>query len=205
MKLKILMKMYQRLPSAFVGLMAFASLFLCLTSCSDDDEPEIENETEIITDVLLTFTGGGEVLTASAQDSDGQGIEDIAVLGDIELKANTTYELAITLENSVANESITEEVENEAFEHMFFFSFTDGIFSNPEGDGNYDDRDDAINYEDKDINDLPLGLETSWTTGDAGTGTFRVVLKHQPDLKTTTSGSTDGESDIDLTWDIVIE
>jgi len=77
----------------------------------------------------------------------------------------------------------------------------------PAGDGNVDNRGDAVNYNDMDAGGQPVGLNTTWTTGDASTadGEFRVVLKHQPDgIKTATSTATDGDSDIDITWTLSI-
>ena len=65
-------------------------------------------------------------------------------------------------------------------------------------------RADPVNYEDEDDAGFPLGLETTWTTGNAATGTFRVVLKHQPDIKSATSDSTDGESDVDISWEATV-
>lgn len=177
-----------------------------LVSCGEDEDvPEAENEEEIITDVTLTFAARGETVVASAQDPDGEGPQDIEVSDAISLSPNTTYTLTLDLENAVEGESITEEIEEEDDEHMFFFAFTDGIFVDPSGNGNADSRSDAVNYEDSDDNGFPVGLTTTWTTGDAANGTFRVILKHQPDIKTATSGSTDGESDIDLTWNIAIQ
>ena len=80
------------------------------------------------------------------------------------------------------------------------------MFTDPDGDGNIDSRDDTVNYEDEpDENGYPVGLETSWTTGVAGSGTFRVVLKHQPDIKSASSSVSDGESDVDITWDISVQ
>jgi hypothetical protein len=100
---------------------------------------------------------------------------------------------------------ITEEVEEEADEHMFFFAWTNNTFSNPTGNGNVDNRSDAVNYVDKDSKGLPLGLETSWTTIiTSGNGTFRVILKHQPDLKSATTTSNDGESDLDVTFNLTV-
>jgi hypothetical protein len=197
----------KKLPFALMAL--FASL-LFFSSCEEDDDvPPEENEEEIITDVVLTFTPQtGNVVTATAEDPDGEGPQDLQVDGDIVLAPNTTYTMSITLENSIANESITEEVEEEAEEHMFFFAWTDGLFSDPAGDGNIGagQRADAVNYEDPlDANGYPVGLETSWTTADTGNGTFRVILKHQPDIKSATSSSTDGESDVDLSWNISIQ
>ena len=101
---------------------------------------------------------------------------------------------------------ITEEVVEESHEHMFFFSWTNNVFSDPTGNGNIDNRNDDINYEDADYNGLPLRLETSWTTGAAAAaGAFRVLLKHQPDIKNATSSSTTGETDLDITFTINVE
>ncbi len=182
---------------------------MLFSACDDAETPEAENEEEIITDVTLTFTpeGGGTAITATAKDADGEGPGSLAVVKDIELAANTTYTLTLDLQNSIEMESITEEIEKEDDEHMFFFGFTNGLFSDPTGTGNIGagNRDKPLNYEDDDAAGNPLGLETKWTTGDAATGTFRVILKHQPDLKTTTSDSTIGGSDVDISWDIEIQ
>lgn len=187
-----------------LALLAFAFPLL-FSSCKDDSVPEAENEEEVITDITLTFTpaSGGETVTAIASDPDGEGPQEMTV-EDIVLNPNTAYIMTIALENSIAGESITEEVEEEADEHIFLFSWTEGIFSNPTGDGNIDNRNDALNYIDMDTNGLPLGLETSWTTSNPATGTFRLVLKHQPDSKTVSSGINTGETDVDISWPIVV-
>ena len=184
---------------------------LLFTACTEDDDiPEAENSEETITNITLTFTpeGGGTPVTATWVDADGEG-SGAPVLTDIILAANTTYTMDIDLINAIDPdnpESITEEVEEESDEHMFFFNWTDGIFSDPTGNGNVDNRADQVNYEDPmDDNGYPVGLETSWTTGDAMTGAFQVILKHQPDIKSATSGVADGESDVDVTWGITIQ
>jgi hypothetical protein len=181
-----------------------------ITVANDPTAPSCENEEEIITDVILTFTpvDGGEPVIARAQDPDGEGVLDLEVLDDIVLDESTTYILTIKLLNSIEDEDITEEIEEEADEHMFFFGFTEGLFRSPSGDGNIDNRADNINYLDFDDDGLPLGLSTRWVTAclEEGnkTGTFRVVLKHQPGVKSATSTVEDGETDIDLTWNIRI-
>lgn len=184
---------------------------LSLTSCIDDDVPPEENEEETITNVTLTFTptgGTGAPVTATWIDADGEGVGN-PVLTPVALATNTTYTLTVDLTNAIdpANpESITDEVEEEADERMFFFAWTDGLFSDPTGDGNLgaDNRADVVNYEYRDDAGLPLGLKTTWTTGSAATGTFQVVLKHQPDIKSATSDATAGESDVDITWKITV-
>jgi hypothetical protein len=101
---------------------------------------------------------------------------------------------------------IAEDIEEEADEHQLFFSFTNDAFSDPQGNGNIDNASDKINYSDEDVNGNPLGLETSWTTGGSleETGKFTVRLQHQPDVKTATSGATDGDTDFELTFDLNI-
>lgn len=177
------------------------------TSCSDDDVPVAENEEEIITDVTLTFTpvDGGAAIIAAAKDPDGDGPKNLEIISQIALSANTEYNLSLELENSIEGESITEEIEAEDDEHMFFFAFTNDIFSDPSGDGNIDNREGPVNYDDSDDNGLPVGLNTSWTTGEAATGTFQIVLKHQPGVKSATSTVNDGSSDVNLKWNIDIE
>jgi len=171
----------------------------------DPNAPPCENEEEVITDVILTFTpvGDGDVITATAQDPDGPGAMDLQVTGDINLLENTEYILTLELLNSIEGESITEEIMEEDDEHMFFFAWTEGLFTDPMGDGNADNRDDAVNYNDFDENGLPVGLSTNWTTS-AGimNDTLRIVLKHQPGVKSATSTIDDGGTDVDLTWNV---
>ena len=171
----------------------------------DPNAPPCENEEEVIDRVTLTFTpvGGGAPVVAVASDPDGPGPLDLTV-EDIVLIENTTYDLTLKVENTIEGEDITEEIAGEAADHLFFFGWTGNIFSNPTGDGNIDNRQDPVNYNDQDINGLPLGLSTRWTTAaQMSSGTLRVVLKHQPDgLKTASSTLETGGTDLDLTWNI---
>ena len=187
-----------------VGIIVTGGL---LASCGDDDAPAAENEEEVIDLVTLTFTpqGGGTAIVATATDPDGEGAADFET-EVINLNINTTYDLAIKVENSEEGENITTEIEAEDEEHMFFFAFTNNIFSNPTGNGNVDNRADDMNYNDRDADGNPVGLSTSWTTADVASsnGDFQVVLKHQPGIKSATSSSSDGETDIDITWTINI-
>ena len=190
-----------------VMLTGLITTAITLSNCSKDDVPHAENEEELIDKVTLTFTptGEGTAIIITATDPDGNGARSLTPGSAISLAANTTYTLALTLENTAQNENITQEIKEEDDKHLFFFSFTANIFSDPSGDGNVDNRADAINYNDMDENNLPVGLSTNWTTGNASTGgTFKVLLKHQPDIKSATSTSTVGESDIDISWKINI-
>ncbi|MCB0666677.1 MAG: hypothetical protein KDC80_12670, partial [Saprospiraceae bacterium] len=124
----------------------------------DPDAPPCENEEEIITDVILTWTSEFDTVVARAQDPDGEGPLDLEILDEIDLLESTEYQLSIQVMNSIEGEDITEEIMQEADEHMFFFAFTDDLMQSPSGDGNADNRMDPINYLDEDENGLPLGL-----------------------------------------------
>ncbi len=167
-------------------------------------------EEEVINEVVLTFTpaGGGDAVTATWFDADGEGVGN-PTIDDIDLEEGVEYTMAITLANTLGTEpeDITAEIEEEADEHMFFFAFTNNIFSDPTGDGNVDNRSDAVNYNDQDDGGLPIGLSTTWTAGahTETAGEFKVVLKHQPGVKTATSTVDDGGTDIDITFPLNIE
>lgn len=192
-----------------IPAVALVSMF---SACSDDD-PKKENTPELITEVTLTFTptGGGSVVEAIATDKDGEGVQKLTVDGPIDLAAGATYTLTIELINGLVDPTedeydITAEVREEGHEHMFFFGWTNNVFSDPAGNGNIDTRADDVNYTDEDDNELPIGLSTRWTAAESSaSGTFRVMLKHQPKKKTATSTSATGESDIDLTFTVNVD
>ena len=189
-------------------LYAVLTLFI-FTACEEDEAaPEEENEVEVFTDVKLVFTpsGGGAAVEAAAQDPDGAGVQELQVLSAINLAANTEYTLTMVIENCLESpcELMNEEIEEEDDEHQFFFAFTNDAFTSPVGNGNIDSASDPLNYNDTDGNGNAVGLNTSWTTGSASSGTFTVQLQHQPDVKTATSGATDGDTDFALTFNLNI-
>ena len=179
---------------------------LTLTGCAEDDEaPEPENELEVITDVKLIFTNvndASDVVEASAQDPDGEGVQDLVISDQIDLDTSKTYTLTFEIFNNLETpgEDIGLEIADEDDEHQVFFSFTAEAFSDPTGNGNIDTASDDINYNDADGNGNALGLSTTWTTASTPVdgGTFTARLQHQPGQKTATSGADVGESDFDL-------
>ncbi|MEJ7646373.1 MAG: hypothetical protein WKF87_17380 [Chryseolinea sp.] len=206
MKKKLLLDL--KLLKSLLFLVLSAAMVL---SC-DDIAPEREETPELITKVVLTFTpmAGGPAVIGTANDPDGDGLQNMTPDAAINLNSNTSYSLEISLLNGLADPSsaaydVSAEVKEEADEHLFFFGWSGGLFQNPQGDGNIEDRDDNVDYSDTDANGLPLGLVTAWTTGPAENGTFRIVLKHQPNLKSLMSGSDIGESDLDVEFNITID
>lgn len=194
---------------SFYSLLGLGTL---LVGCNPDEEvPEPVEELEVITDVVLTFTNADDdtdVVTAAAQDPDGEGVEDLVILDEVNLDANKTYILTYEILNALESpaENILDEIQEEAAEHQLFYAFTEGAFTDPTGDGNIDNAADPINYNDQDDNGLNLGLNTTWTTSETAVSgaTFRVKLQHQPDVKTATSDSNTGDNDFDLSFTLNI-
>lgn len=178
---------------------------IMFTGCKKDEAaPEPENEPETITDVKLVFTNvndANDVVTARAQDPDGAGVQELAILDEINLGVGKTYTLTYEIFNNLdtPGEDIGAEIKDEDDEHQFFFSFSTDAFSSPTGNGNIDTASDPINYNDTDGTN-PVGLSTTWTTSTTTLtgGTFTARLQHQPGVKTATSGSNDGDTDFDL-------
>ena len=201
----------------FKNLQLLAILFSVITiiGCNTEDDiaPEEENEVEVFTDVTLIFTNtadNSDVVRASAQDPDGTGIQELQILDAITLAADTEYTLTYEILNALDPtdiENIGNEILEEDNEHQFFFSFTENVFANPTGNGNIDTAADPINYNDADENGNPVGLSSAWTTSSTASSgaSFTVRLQHQPDVKTATSGSNDGDTDFALTFALNIQ
>ncbi|MGV3540772.1 MAG: hypothetical protein ACO1OQ_13240 [Rufibacter sp.] len=174
----------------------FAATVFMSTSCSDDEDPAPTNEEELITTLRLTMVpqGGGNTVTATYQDLDGDGGAN-PTISNVALAANKTYDVTVQVldESKSPAEDITEEVEEEGDEHQFFY-VTTGVNL-------------AITATDKDSNNLPIGITTRMVTGAASAtaGTLRVVLKHQPDLKSATSTIGTGETDVEVTFPVTIQ
>jgi hypothetical protein len=213
------MKNHQFMTSILLKFInaALAGLISVFFLGCNNYDPIKEDAPELITKATLTFvpSGGGTPSVVTATDPDGEGVQSIIVDGPIDLVVNKTYTMHITLFNHLAQSSgssydITAEVEAEANEHIFFFSWTNDVFSNPSGNGNIDNRSDAVNYtggaNSVDLNNRPLGLTTTWTTAASpASGSFQVLLKHQPGLKSDTSDSSVGETDLNIQFTINVQ
>lgn len=180
-------------------LLLFSAAFL--SSC-DKDDPELENQEELITTVTLTFTpaGGGTPVTATWQDRDGAGGQDPTVSPNTILNQGTTYNMTVEVldESGTQTEDITEEIRDEDEEHQFFFS-TSGLSGM------------QITYTDQDANQKPIGLSNTVVTPSvAATGTLTVILRHEPNKDASGVASGDitnagGETDIETAFPITIQ
>lgn len=186
-----------------------------LAACGD---PECElqddhgDEQEVITTLRLTLTpeGGGDAVTATFRDLDGDGGEEPTITNPT-LAANTTYGVTVSLLNETVDPSDEEydigaEVKAEAEEHQLFYTgsgITDGLLT-------WTTTDVESDYTQNSGDDLPLGLAGTLATGDAGLGILTMTLKHQPPVngvvvKTATSGINDGETDVAVDFTINVE
>ena len=182
--------------SAFYALLSIAML-----GCSDDDTPEVVNEEELITTVILTLTTeDGEVVELKSTDLDGVGGGDIEyeIIGDF--SPNTIYDGSVAFldESGEEVEDITLEVIEEADEHQVFYEIQEGL-----------NIDIMYNDDQQDSQGNPIGVQIILTTGAASTGILKVTLKHEPNKSavgvsdgdiTNAGGETDITTDFDVSF-----
>ena len=151
-----------------LSLSAFAALII--TSCKKEKTEEEENDNELITtvQVILTEEGTSNAETYLWTDIDGAGGEE-PLFDDIVLKPNTAYQAQIRFLDESKNpvEDITGEIEEESDVHRLYFTLSTGTGI-------------TVSDADNDINDLPLGLNSTWTTTTTGAGTIKITLRHYP-------------------------
>lgn len=191
-----------RLTHALLALTASAAL---LTTACDDDDPIVEeNEEELITTVVLTLTGDDNsprIFTFLDLDGEG-GVDGTASSTGGNLEANTTYAYSLDFLNQAETppEVVTTEIREEDEEHQVFFSAS-GV-----------DLDFAYNTDATEVDDdgNPIGLVGTVTTGDGGTGTMTITLRHEPNKDAAGVSDGDitnagGETDIQVVFDVEVE
>jgi hypothetical protein len=197
------MKNLRKVSLYLVALLAFG-----FASCESED-PEKENDGEVITDVTLKFQElnasnalVGSVLSFKASDPQGIEVGKTPTIQSISLAKGKKYQMTIEVTNAIKGEDITQEILTEAAAHQFFFLgqvFDSSFFS--------------IQYAD--AGGVALGLKTIVTVSSS-TGTnnsnMRVVLRH--DLNKNFPGASSptfanfaqagGETDLDLTFPVIL-
>ena len=178
----------------YLAFLMMGSL-IATTGCGDDDNPNPASDRELITTVMLTMdTEKGGIATATYRDLDGVG-GTAPTKTQLVLKENTVYNADLTLLNEQETPAVEihDEVLEEADEHQVFYT--------PSGALNL-----TVAATDNDSQNRPLGLQTTFTTGAASTGTLKVVLKHQPGTKAAAPGdATKGETDVEVVFDVIIQ
>lgn len=166
-------------------------IFQAISSCKKDADlpklPSPVNEPEVITSFTITFTdsaNSNNTVIARFIDNDGDGGNQPTAFDTIKLKPNTSYYAKVAIFNGIVGEEITEEIEEEATDHLFIYKPTDVALN--------------VVITDKDNNNLPIGLQSTWRTGGNSSGSVQVILKHQLGIKDGTESP--GETDIDLNF-----
>lgn len=177
----------------FSGFLVIVLISVVSFSSCDRNDPEPVNEEEVITTVEVTLTpvGGGEPVVLKFLDEDGeQGsiAPVITVSGPLQASSRYAGTIRFLNETSSPTEDISEEVREEGTDHLICFDPSQNI---------------VITYGDTDDNGLPLGLATSWLTGDAGTAEVSVSLRHQAGTKTGDCPGV-GETDVEVTFNLNI-
>ena len=169
----------------------------------DDDDHHGPGEEELITTLVITLTpsGGGSPITVRFRDLDGEG-GNAPVVDVLAVTAGTDYNgmVEVLNETETPPEDITEEVEEEAEAHQFFFE-TLGGFSAA-----------AVEYADKESDygtnsgaDHPVGLAFTLSVPDnAQNGQLRVILSHFDEAPKDGVNQSD-ETDIDVTFNVLVQ
>ena len=200
-------------------------LLFAMASCKKPkNEPAPENPSpipdpgEVITTfkLLLTDSATGTVYTYMYKDADGDGGQagfygpgttSTSAQTDsvFTLMQNTTYfaEIILLDETKSPADSISNEVEEEGADHMFFFNST-----NPSGTPysvTLAGSGINITYTDLDTGSPQrgIGLTSRWRTyGAAAKSPLNIILKHQPGTKDGTI--TSGDTDVDVAFKVII-
>lgn len=173
----------KRLFRPYLSIFLLGSLLVTATSCGEDEpEPEPFPQEEIASARLVLEPEGKGALATINYGPNNQNPGAI-------LKANTTYNGVLTLFDAEGND-ITSEIAQEGDKHEVFYNPSTGLGI-------------TVDKTDDDANGNPIGLETTLTTTNAGTGTLTVVLKHQAD-----KGASDpnkGETDLTMPINVTIQ
>ena len=174
-----------------IGLLTLAALGF--QSCKKD--PPVNSESEVITTLQIVATDSATGTTAGVftfKDLDGDKPTPPSVFDTIKLAPNKTYNVSLIVLDESKNpiDSTSNEIAEEADDHLFFFESTPAALVN-------------VAIHDKDSKNLPLGLLSKWTTGTAGSGTTKITLRHQPGEKNGTFNP--GDTDIEVTFNTLVQ
>ena len=181
--------------SKLLGLSLAASVLF--TSCEkDDDKPEVINEEETITTVIVKLT---DVITGSVRelksfDNDGSDGPNAPEITTSNLNQASTYIAEVILLNELDSdnvEDLTLEVTDEEDDaHQFFYSTTGDV---------------VISELNDDKNGNPLGSSFVLTTNNSDFTTLNVKLIHEPKPNDGTLEDAGGQVEVDVTFDLTLD
>lgn len=172
---------------------------LCLTivACKKGvKNPDNNADHDAITTVVLNFKqNGNTVATFTFDDPDGIGGNNPIKFDTIRLNANTTYNVSVTFLNKlvIPIKDMTLEIKNAGIEHEVFYTPTNANIT--------------ITKTDRDANNYPLGLESTWVTSATTTtnGKLNFRLKHKPFIKGPNDTVDKGHDDINIDFELRIQ
>ncbi len=217
-----------RLRKSFLVLLAWAFV----ASCSNDEKvvaPTIANEALTTVQLQLTNTSDAtDKPTAQWEqllDNNGNPLPVDVSQANLTLKAGATYSAKLVLLDKTQNPVfvVSDEIKERGNYHLFFYQplptnqplvIPNNYPTNP--DDLYPDPiptpipagsslNLTVTITDHDTNPqaYPVGLECNFTTGAAGSGWLRIVLRHQPNSKNGTYAP--GSTDMDVGFNVTIQ
>jgi hypothetical protein len=187
------------------GLLATALFF---AGCDDVTKPAEVDEQENFSTIILNITNAADA-TDKMSDTLKFAVSYSAgpILSKnqtIKLKNGATYSVETSLLDETKSPAVdmSEDVSTDSDIHQIFYTSAGANLT--------------VTYDDKDVNNHPIGLKTTFKAGTAGTGTLKVTLKHQvegttklkPAINWTTHPQGDitvGETDVEASFNVTVE
>jgi hypothetical protein len=171
-----------------ISLFIFTILFAML-SCSKDHVHASDHDTITVFKYILTAPDGSQS-SFTFEDYDGEG--GIAVLKTLSiLKANTNYtgRIEVYTGDSGKLTQITDEIKSEGVDHEFFYQFnTTGA--------------PTVSKTDVDVNNNPLGINTTFKTSSTGVFPLTIILRHKPTKPNTSLQTAGGDTDVEVVFEM---
>ena len=187
---------------AAAGALALG-LALTTSACDSTEPDDGGGEQEFITGVTITMTNAAvasDVVTLTATDADGDGGGIVFSPARATLRPGATYTATVRLVDAVNNTVVSDEIAEEAEDHLFRYTFT------PAAAGTVTVTDRESQYAANAVgSDLPVGLAFRVTTAAGATGqaTLNATLFHFEDPATKSSATaTSDERDLDIDFPV---
>lgn len=165
-----------------------------LAACSEHSHGPDDHDHDIVSRVEfdLVVPGTTDTLTYVWEDADGAGGNNPNRIDTIFLDSAATYLGALRLLNTTVTptEDLTADVRSDMDEHQFFFTASDSLV--------------RVSIQDLDERGLPVGLVTSIVPARRGTGSLMIELSHFDDASQKTGTNRSDETDVSITFPIVV-
>jgi len=203
MKINFLNLNFMKTSNFFINAFLCLALIVSFTSCSDDDTPDVVDEEEAITELVITFTNQADATDTVVLTWEDDNLDEVIDEGEKtvegEFEADSVYDAEIEL--FAGDEDFLDEdiLENQASIDAHFFVYdTDLDFTMARADDDYTRSDNN-----------KLGVNTTWTAGSTtGTGDITIQLYHESPGVDDSDGfgsATGTDTDIDITFDVDIQ